>query len=70
MRGDAMTLDMNEALHERMRKVMEYVAAGTNDQWARDYLLIRLEDLGFDRAKWFVRRDDGHYEKNRITEDG
>ena len=56
-------LDMSEALHERMRKVMEYVAAHTRDQWARDYLLSRLEQLGFDRAKWFTRRDDGHYEQ-------
>ena len=31
---------------ERLAKVMRHVAAHTNDEWARDYLIQRLGDFG------------------------
>jgi len=32
---------------DRLTEIMTYVAAHTRDQWARDYLVRRLQDSGF-----------------------
>lgn len=36
-----------DELIERLAKIMRHVAKHTRDQWARDYIIQRLNDFGF-----------------------
>ena len=41
-------VDTMKERNERLVKVMLHVAGHTRDQWARDYLTTRLEELGYE----------------------